>query len=297
VPQSKCLNCHATFDPEGVTPPVTTANIQPVYDGPATIDFSITENGKVGVGRTFYRLDSGPETAAGKNLLVAAPGSHGLEFWSMNQAGNAESDHNIVTFTILADTTPPTTTANAQTTHNQGEVITLTATDASTRGVKTTYYRLGAGPIQTGTSVVVPATTGTIVYTLAFWSEDWSGNVESENSASFTVTGGTGTIQLVWGNSDSGDSPCPGDPDAEASWIIGKVGSNTVVASGSGGCPNWSDWRRYRSRICCCGRASRSITRASRTSSAARRSSSPAAAARSVRRSANASSLSARRGF
>jgi hypothetical protein len=35
-------------------------------------------------------------------------------------------------------------------------------------------------------------------------------------------------------------SPCPGDPDAWASWTVGKVGSGTVVASGVGGCPNWS---------------------------------------------------------
>ena len=88
--------------------------------------------------------------------------------------------------------------------------------------------------------VDIPATSGIAANTLYFWSDDWAGNIETENHVSFTVTGGTGTIKLVWGNSDSGGSPCPDDPGAEASWIIGKVGSNTVVASGSGGCPNWS---------------------------------------------------------
>jgi hypothetical protein len=120
-------------------------------------------------------------------------------------------------------------------------VITLTAPDESGEGVKTTYYRLNGGPIQTGTRVVVPATNGTIAYTLAFWSEDLSGNVETQNSASFAVTSGNGNIRLTWGNSDMYGSPCPDDPEANAAWTIRRGSqSGPVVASGFGGCPNWS---------------------------------------------------------
>jgi hypothetical protein len=173
-------------------------------------------------------------------VLVSDPGSHELEFWSKDQYGNTELVPNNVFFSIGEDNTPPVTTSNAQATYSQGAVITLTATDDSPQGVKTTYFRLDDGPIQTGTSVVIPATSGTVAYTLTFWSEDWAGNIEAEKSVNFTVTSGTGTIRLVWGDSDVSGSPCSGDPGADATWTIGRVGSGTVVASGSGGCPNWS---------------------------------------------------------
>ncbi|OHB29428.1 MAG: hypothetical protein A2X84_00425 [Desulfuromonadaceae bacterium GWC2_58_13] len=240
VPQTQCLNCHSAYKSGDVTPPVSTSTTQAEYVGPAKIDFSIKDNGKVGVGRIFYRLDGGTATAAGKYLFVTAPGPHELEFWSMDQSGNTESAPNNVFFNILADTTPPTTTSNAQPSYNQGAVITLTATDASTLGVKKTYYRLNDGAIQSGTRVGLPATSGTIAYTLAFWSEDWAGNIETQNSVSFTVTSGTGKIRLVWGNSDETESLCSDDPEASAAWTIKRGSwSGPVVASGSGGCPNW----------------------------------------------------------
>lgn len=238
VTQSQCLNCHAAYGPGDVTPPVTTSNTQADYYGPASIAFSMTDNGKVAVGRTFYILDNGAVTAAGKYLLVTALGSHELEFWSMDQSGNTEAAHNNVFFTLSEDTTPPTTTSNAKASYNQGEVITLTATDTSTQGVKTTFYRLNDGSIQAGTTVVIPATSGLVAYTLTFWSEDWAGNIEPEKSVTFTVLGGTGTIRLVWGDSDVSGSPCPDDPGAKASWAI-KRGTTTVI-SGAGSCPNWS---------------------------------------------------------
>jgi hypothetical protein len=240
VPQSNCLNCHATNASGDTTPPVTTSNAQAEYYGPAKIDFSIRDNGKVAAGTTFYKLDGGTVTA-GSYVLADTAGSHNLEFWSVDQAGNIESPANIASFEVVLDTTSPTTTSNAQAAYNQGAVITLTATDDSSLGVKTTYFRLDDGPVQTGTSVTIPATNGIITYTLAFWSEDWAGNIESEKSVSFTVTSGTGTIRLVWGNSDTSGSPCGGDPGANAAWTIRKGSwSGPVVASGFDGCPNWT---------------------------------------------------------
>ncbi|MBE0599567.1 MAG: hypothetical protein IH614_20190 [Desulfuromonadales bacterium] len=240
VPQSKCMNCHATYGPSDVSRPVTTTNALSSYKGPAKVVFSITDNGKVGVGTTFYRLDGQAQTA-GSHVLATEVGPHNLEFWSVDQAGNVESPAKTVSFSVVADTLPPTTTSNAQSTYYQVPVITLTATDDSTLGVKATYYQLNGGPVQTGTRVQVPATNGVVTYTLRFWSVDWSGNIETAKSVQFTVTSGSGTIRLVWANSDTGGSPCPDDPEANATWIIRSGGpSGSVVASGSGSCPNWS---------------------------------------------------------
>ncbi|MBI5442715.1 MAG: hypothetical protein HY900_16065 [Deltaproteobacteria bacterium] len=240
VAQASCLNCHSAYVSEDVTPPSTASNAQTTYVGPARIEFSITDNGKVGVGRTFYKLDGGAVTAAGKNLFVVAPGSHTLEFWSKDQAGNTEPVHQTASFTVIADTTPPETTSDARASYYNGAVIRLSASDASTLGVKATYYRLNGGPAQTGTRVVLPATSGTISYSLAFWSEDWSGNVESPKTVGFTVSSGGGTLRLIWGDSDVSGSPCSYDPEANARWTVRSGEWGPVVASGAGGCPSWS---------------------------------------------------------
>jgi hypothetical protein len=238
VQQLQCLNCHAANATGDTTPPATTSNVLAVYNGPARIDFSITDNDKVGIGTTFYKLDGGPATA-GSYVLANTAGFHNLEFWSVDQAGNIESPTNIASFEVVVDTTPPTTTSDAKATYNQGAVITLTATDGGTLGVKTTYYRLNNDAIQSGTSIVIPATSGTIAYTLTFWSEDWAANVETQKSVSFTVTSGTGTIRLVWGDSDTNPAHLPTGDDW-ADWTIRRGGwTGQVVAAGSGASPNW----------------------------------------------------------
>jgi len=240
VLQSNCLNCHATYGAGDHTPPGTSSNVEASYTGPANISFSVTDGGKVGIGTTFRRLDGGTVTT-GSNLSVSAPGSHALEFWSVDQAGNVESPPNLASFSIIQDTTPPTTTSNAQGSYYQSTLITLTATDASSMGVKATYYTLNGGPTQTGTTVAVPGIHGTYDYTMLFWSEDWSGNVESPNRADFTVTGGTATLRLVWGDSDVDGLEFVADPEASAQWTIRRGGSGgSLVTIRSGSNPGWS---------------------------------------------------------
>jgi len=219
--QSKCANCHTLYSASDTTAPVTSSNAIASYVGAAFIEFSITDSGKVGVGTTFYRLDGG-DTEVGGSLTITTPGAHTLEFWSVDQAGNVESPVKTASFTIAEDTTPPVTTSNAVaggTYYYNTVYITLTATDASSLGAKTTYYSLDDGPVQTGSRVTVLAPSGSFPHTLEFWSEDWSGNVEATNTVSFTVVGGTGTIRFntgtlapdewvewqVWRGAPSGD--------------------------------------------------------------------------------------------
>ncbi|KPK25379.1 MAG: hypothetical protein AMJ61_12175, partial [Desulfobacterales bacterium SG8_35_2] len=241
VDSSACANCHAAYNPADTVPPVTTSDAQASYVGAARINFSITDNGKVGVGITYSRVDGG-ETQVGSSVLITTPpGIHLLEFWSVDQAGNVESPPNTASITISEDTTPPVTTSNALSSYYGSANIILTATDNSSLGVKTTYYSLDGGPTMTGNSVYVAQLPGTYSYALDFWSEDWAGNVETANTVNFTVTGGTGTLRLVWGDSDDSGSPCPGDPNAAANWTIRRGGaSGPIVATGAGSCPGWS---------------------------------------------------------
>lgn len=233
VVQQNCLHCHVASAANDTTPPTTSLRNQgsepigpaPVeFVGTAKVVFTIRDNGgKVGIGRTFYRIDGGPEIAA-MDMLVGNddPGTHVLEYWSKDQAGNTESPK-AQPYTMIQDITPPTTTSYAKSSYSQYGKITFTATDAGTLGVKATYYRLDNGPIQVGTSFNVPVKSGAFTYTLDFWPEDWSGNIENQlkNRRTFTVTGGTGTLKLVWGNSDvnPGDQPTGGD---WADWYIRK---------------------------------------------------------------------------
>ena len=255
VVQDNCLYCHSTYGPGNVTPPVTTTNAQASYNGPAIINFSITDGGEVGnggkviIGRTFFRLDGGDESN-GSSVFIndSAPGSqlHTLEYWSIDQDGHVESPPtNMKTFTIVKDTTPPTTTSNAQASYYQNAQITLTAMDASYLGVKTTYFSLDDGTtVQngTGTSVFVPGISGEISYTLLFWSEDWSGNSETPNTANFTVTAGTGIFHF-----NSGELPTDeywvdwlvwrGAPTGDPDYTISRVGPCSTPCSDYLGVP------------------------------------------------------------
>lgn len=238
VPQSSCANCHKTLTGPDTTPPVTTSDAQASYVGAARIRFSITDSGKVGIGTTFYRLD-GASAVTGPGVLVFDSGPHTLEFWSVDQRGNLEATHHTASFTVSPDTTPPTTTSNAQAAYYQFGTITLTATDASSEGVRTTWYRLDGAAPQAGRVLTVPVVSGTVSHTLAFWSEDWSGNVETPKTVSFTVTGGTCTIRLVWGDSDVSGPPT--HPEAAARWTIRRGGpSGYIAAAGEGANPGWS---------------------------------------------------------
>ena len=238
---TSCANCHATYNPADTVPPVTTSNAQPYYIVPISIDFTITDNGKVGVGTTYSRVDGGP-LHIGSSIYVDTVGMHLLEFWSVDQAGNIESPPNTFMFEIAGDTEPPVTTSNALSIYYTPANITLTATDNSYLGPKTTYYILNTGPTQIGNSVYVPELNGDFSYTLQFWSDDWSGNEElPHNTVNFTIKGGTGTLRLVWNDSDTTGSPCTLDPTAEANWTIRRNNaSGTIVTTGSGACPGWS---------------------------------------------------------
>jgi len=238
-----CANCHAIYNSNDTVPPVTTSDAQSSYVGAARINFSITDNGgKVGIGTTYSRLDSGT-AQFGTSILVGTIGSHELEFWTVDQAGNEELPHNFAYFTITQDTIPPVTTSNAYSHYVNAVTITLTATDNGSE--LTTFYKITGGTftgdLQTGTSIYIPELPGNISYTLEFWSVDSSGNEElPHNIKNITMHGGTGTIRLVWWNSDTTGSPCPDDPNARVEWEINRSGFSTI--SGDAGCPTDPNW-------------------------------------------------------
>jgi predicted CXXCH cytochrome family protein len=189
-PVIPCTDCHAT-GPD-TTPPTTVSNALASYVGPASIALTATDDRAVK--DTYYRLDGGAtSTVSAGAVYVASPASgiqsHTLEFWSIDWAGNVESPHNAGPFTLSADTQPPVTTSDAKATYAGPVTILLTATDnATNRGVRTTYFRFDSGVTQTGTTATLPQpASGMETHTIYFWSVDYAGNTEAENSATFTV--------------------------------------------------------------------------------------------------------------
>jgi hypothetical protein len=226
-----CPNCHAVYNPSDTTPPVTTSNAKASYLGPARIEYTVRDGGKVVVAQSYSRVDGGSEIM-GSGILIPESGNHTLEFWSVDQANNIESPPKVAQFEIVQDTTPPVTTSNAQASYYNYANISLTASDDGDLGAKTTYYSLDGGATATGSSVFVNGSLGTFNHTLDFWSEDWSGNVEVAKRVNFSLTKGTGTFRM-WG----GGSSCANDPEADAFWIIKRDNyGGTVLAQGTDGC-------------------------------------------------------------
>ena len=87
--------------------PTTTSNVKATYVSSAVIALTATDTGGSGVAGTYYKLDGGAQTT-GTSVSLGAVGSHTLEFWSVDGAGNIEA-HKTASFAITAPVTPPTT--------------------------------------------------------------------------------------------------------------------------------------------------------------------------------------------
>ncbi len=112
------------------TAPSTTSDAKLTYVTSAAIKLTATDAGS-GVASTYYILDGGVQTV-GTMVSVTTTGTHTLEFWSTDVAGNTEA-RNTTSFTVTAAVVTPPTTGNGHTVkvkipkiHIRGHVATLT---------------------------------------------------------------------------------------------------------------------------------------------------------------------------
>jgi hypothetical protein len=90
------------------TAPTTTSNAVANYYNSATVRLTATDNaGGSGVAATYYRLDGGAQVT-GTSISVTTVGSHTIEFWSADVAGNIETPHKTASFEVTIPSTPPT---------------------------------------------------------------------------------------------------------------------------------------------------------------------------------------------
>jgi hypothetical protein len=193
-----------------LTAPTTTSNALSSYVGTATVTLTPTDNvGGVGVWVTFFRIDDGAQQE-GRTVAIAPPvtgsATHEVRFWSVDNAGNTESEQR-VSFTVLpaVDGIAPTTTHNGVASYTGTATITLTPTDnPGGQGVNRTVYTINDGPEQIGVVIVRPApATGSVVNHIDFWSFDNAGNREATKTFTFTsnaVSVGSATLSFTWGD-------------------------------------------------------------------------------------------------
>ncbi len=156
--------------------PTTTSDALGAYIGGGTIRLTPTDPAPSSdVAHTYYRLDDGPQTE-GTSLSLYTGGSHTLVFWSVDNAGNAETA-NTVTFDIVADLQAPVTTSDRGTVMPIQPWINLTAIDPGGSGVAATYHRIDSDPVNDYPRFVIYGLRGW--HTLEFWSVDNAGNEES----------------------------------------------------------------------------------------------------------------------
>ncbi len=175
------------------SPPSTTSDAVASYSGSATVRLTAGDSGGSGVAGTYYRVDGGSQQTGG-SISISTLGSHSIEFWSVDVAGNTETPHKTAFFTInpvSTDVTPPSTTSDAGASYAGKATIHLTGTDdPGGSGVANVYHSIDGGPqVTTAGGTATFVVTGVATHTVDFWSVDNAGNTETPHkTAVFTIT-------------------------------------------------------------------------------------------------------------
>ena len=200
---------------------------------PVTI--SATDPGGSGVAEIHYIV--GPEgdeqTVVGDTarFTVSGDGSHSVEYWAVDSAGNAEAVHHTGWVNIWA--TAPATSAGANVSGSGGsawqtadpQTVTLTATGG--HGATTIHYQVdGHSQVDVAGTSAEFAITGEGGHTVTYWSTDSLGNEEAPHTGHVDIdttapvtsddyAGGDawqpGPVDLTLTPSDSGSGMKGGD--------------------------------------------------------------------------------------
>ena len=145
TPRNVCLKAFSTYSGTDTTPPTTTASGMPAgwATGPVTVSFSADDGAGVGVQATMARVD-GDVYRQCSSILVSGEGTHTVQYYSIDNLGNAETAK---TGRVSIDSTAPTTTTTvgASTSWtNVAPMVTLLANDGGSRPAVTQYRHQGA---------------------------------------------------------------------------------------------------------------------------------------------------------
>ncbi|MDR3686269.1 MAG: chitobiase/beta-hexosaminidase C-terminal domain-containing protein, partial [Coriobacteriia bacterium] len=178
--------------------PVTTSDATSAWRATnATITLTANDVNSF-VANSFYRIGSTTTTYAAP-FVISAEGTTGVQFWSVDGAGNIETS---TVTSVRIDKTAPVTSDDSTSSWQKGPVnVHLTSTD-SLSGVAAVYFSLdGSNPsrVATGGLVTISAEGTT---TLKYKAVDAVGNTESIKTATIridnTVPGTTDNASPSW---------------------------------------------------------------------------------------------------
>ena len=150
------------------------------------------------VASTFYRLDAGDWMTYSASFLMSSEGTHVLDYYSVDNAGNSESYQSC---TVKIDTMAPATDCTLTGTEGLngwyvGEYVTmnLAASDSSSRvssiKLKTSYFG-------TWREYSCPIMFLQSSWTICYYASDIAGNVETEQSISFKIDSSAPTMAIT----------------------------------------------------------------------------------------------------
>lgn len=164
------------------------------YLGSKTFTLTPNDGGGSGIADTKYCVAEYPATCvpdtSGTSVTVTCPGVASCLKWifyqSTDNAGNEQGwGSHSYSFTIINDTTPPTTTDNIDGNwHNSNVTVNLTCNDTGGSNCTTTYYTTDGSDPDTSSShgnSFTLSTNGT--YTIKYFSVDGAGNQETPVTA------------------------------------------------------------------------------------------------------------------
>jgi len=202
------LSLRKTSVPETIiTPPDGSL----VKDG--TLNFEVSDPTS-STATTFHSVNGDPLVIHDPdNPTVLPEGIHLVEFYSVDQFGNAEILH---AATISVDHTPPITTPGVAGGSYTGAInFSLSAVDPVSNGVSsgvsTTHFSINGAPPQLYIGTVPLSAGGS--YSITFWSTDNVGNIEDVQTVVYTLESDT---------TDPGGSGTPGAPDTPAATTPGN---------------------------------------------------------------------------
>jgi hypothetical protein len=131
----------------------------------------------------YYNLDSTGQTTYASAFGVTPDGTHSLQYWAVDTAGNTGALNSI---TVRVDSAPPTTAASVAATYSDSASITIVPADTGGSGVAWTDYRLDSSTIASGPVATITALGA---HTIEHRAVDNAGNVGAWSSPaqSFTV--------------------------------------------------------------------------------------------------------------
>ena len=143
-----------------------------------------------GIYKTYYIIDGGLQTEYIGPFTVSEQGSHTIQFWSVDIAGNTEVPN---TMEFKIDTITPATTASQSPDGDNGwwktspATVILSASDA-TSGVMEIHYQ-----VDLGIYVVVPGTSAPVtvegngIHSVNYYAVDSAGNQEYEKTETVKI--------------------------------------------------------------------------------------------------------------